>query len=177
MEKNKDKHIVLMGFKNTGKSVLGKEVAERLGLRFLDLDTAIEQKYEKGMKCREIMEKESEPAFRKLETEALREVLSTNTPLILALGGGTVLAPENQELLKETIKVNIRVEKEILFGRIKRGGRPAFFGKEGTDREAFERIYKERQPIYEKLADVSIDNSKEIETAVGEIIKILNRNS
>ena len=171
MNKKKDKHIVLMGFKNAGKTVVGKELGKRIGLPFLDLDAEIEK--QAGMKCREIVQTQGEKAFRTIETETLKKVLATDTPYIVALGGGAILAAENQELIREHKKALITGDKNTLFNRIIKKGRPMIFGKEGTDREAFERVYTEREPMYEQLADMKVDNSGKVESAVEEIIKHL----
>src|SRR3989338_7671945 len=122
-KKRKMKHIVLIGFKNTGKTVIGKGLAEKLALEFVDLDRVIEKKYGKGMKCREIIQKEGEIAFRRIETEALEEVLSINSALVLALGGGAAVAPKNQELMQGHTVILVTAPKEVLYERIMKKGR------------------------------------------------------
>lgn len=170
MNKKIEKHIVLVGFKNAGKSVLGKELEEHLRMRFLDLDTVIEKRHEKDLTCRQIMQNEGEAVFRELETKALKEVLCADKPFILAVGGGTVMNSENRKLLTEQTVVYISVDKDVLWGRIQRSGIPAFFKKGEHPKSEFDRIYKERLPIYLEIADVTVDNSKELEVAVEAII-------
>ena len=166
------KHTILIGFKNAGKTVIGKGLAESLGRKFLDLDKEIEEK--KGMSVREIVKTEGESAFRKLESEVLRELLGGKDAAVLALGGGAAMAKENQEMLKGHTVILISAPKEVLFERIMRGGRPAFFKEGESDRDAFERIYKEREPVYEKLATVKVENSGTVEDAIKLILKNLN---
>lgn len=177
MNIDKEKHIVLIGFKSVGKTVVGKRLAKELGRAFLDLDAAVERKYGKGVGCREIVEKEGEAYFRKLESGALQDVLSTNESVILALGGGAAMSFENQELLKDQIVVLISGSKDVLFERIMRRGRPPFFPQGMDDRDAFEKLYNEREPVYEKLATVTVKSAGGVAATAEEIIKILNLKS
>ena len=94
-------HIILMGFKHVGKSVIGKNLSEKLKVPFIDLDHTIEMLYEntysKKNTCRQIMQKHGEKFFRYLEMNALSETLDVK-PSIISLGGGTPLIVENQKM-------------------------------------------------------------------------------
>ena len=85
-------NLVLTGFMATGKSTVGRRLAKRLGLRFIDLDTRIEARA--GKPVARIFAEDGEPAFRRLERQAVIE-LSVPAGLALATGGGIVLDPEN----------------------------------------------------------------------------------
>jgi shikimate kinase len=167
------KHIILIGFKNAGKTVVGKGLAKKLGREFLDLDAEIEKK--EGMTAREIVLKEGEMYFRNREAETLKEITrNTGNTSIIALGGGAAMAEENQKVIREHIVVLVTAPKEIVFERIMKKGRPAFFPKDLPDREAFEKLYAEREVAYERIAKIRIKNEKSVESAVEEIIRILN---
>jgi dihydroorotase len=85
-------NIVLMGFMGTGKSTVGKKLAARLGMTFLDMDTLIEERA--GKPIPKIFEEDGEPHFRALERTLTRE-LSQRNGLVIACGGGVVLNPDN----------------------------------------------------------------------------------
>jgi len=85
-------NLVLTGFMATGKSTVGRLLAGRLGLRFLDLDTHIEARA--GKPIARIFDEDGEPAFRELERQAVVE-LSVPSGLAIATGGGIVLNPDN----------------------------------------------------------------------------------
>ncbi len=92
--------IVLVGYMGSGKSVVGKALANRMQLSFQDLDDHIEQ--EVGMDIPEIFRQKGEIFFRKKEHEYLREVLSSMDDLVLSTGGGTPCYSGNMELLIKT---------------------------------------------------------------------------
>jgi shikimate kinase / 3-dehydroquinate synthase len=101
-------HIFLYGPSGTGKSTIGQILAQSLDLPFIDLDHVIESKA--GMAIPEIMEQQGEPAFRELETAALKQVAGqdagvTTTDLVIALGGGALLREENRLLAERTGRV------------------------------------------------------------------------
>src|SRR5690242_12307028 len=89
------KRILLYGPPGSGKSTVGKALAKKLDLAFVDLDTVIEQKA--GMPIAQIMAEMGEAAFREKESAALADVLAGEAPLI-ALGGGALLRDENRAL-------------------------------------------------------------------------------
>lgn len=164
------KHIILIGFKNTGKSVVGQELAAQLSLPFVDLDQRLEEKYAHicgtHKPCRKIMEECGQDFFRELEKTALLEILSYSTPCVLALGGSAPLRPENHELLKQHTIVHITAPKGIVYERITVGGRPAFFTQHEDSFTCFQRIWTERAPVYKQLAHCEIDNNSSIAEAV-----------
>src|SRR3989338_3321401 len=166
------KHIILIGFKNVGKTVVGKRLAEKLGRTFIDLDTEIEKR--EGMTARDIVTKEGEVYFRNIESEVLKKTMGRSEPMVFALGGGAVMAEGNQEVVKGNMVVLITAPKEVLFERILKKGRPAFFPKGLSDREAFEKLYAEREPVYERMATVKVENSGTVDGAVEEIISSLS---
>ena len=91
-------HLVLVGPMGAGKTSIGRRLADRLGLPFTDMDTAIEARA--GTKVTTIFDLEGEAGFRMREREMLAEVLHA-PPGVIATGGGVVLAEENRRLLRE----------------------------------------------------------------------------
>jgi len=100
--------IFLTGFMGAGKTTVGRELARALGWSFIDLDSLIEAK--QGKKVSQIFDEHGEAEFRKLETQALREVLETSDPeshkeepqpMVVALGGGVFAQEANRHLIRE----------------------------------------------------------------------------
>lgn len=170
-------HIVLIGFKHVGKSVIGQMLARKLNRPFIDLDQQIELLYEKqfGMKshCRQIMKLHGESFFRRLEIDALRQTVNFKSSVI-SLGGGTPLDRENQQLIKSSIRIHITAPRGIVYERIMISGRPAFFIPGEDLLESFTRLWDERNKIYEKINDFSIENKSSVADAVNQIINKIN---
>ncbi len=148
-------HVALMGFKNVGKTRVGRRLAYDLDMPFVDLDEFVEQKY--GKSGKKIVEENGEKFFRELEHEALKKVLSETDSCVLALGGGTPIYKKNRRLLKNVYLIHVTDTKERVLARIKDEGRPAFFGP-GSLEQNFEKFWAERIPVYEELADKTLKN-------------------
>ena len=95
----KDVKIVLLGYMGSGKTTIGKIVANHLNIKFLDLDDYIEQ--QENMSVGLIFEKRGELYFRKKEREYLSQIFLTETNFVLSLGGGTPCFGDNMELVNE----------------------------------------------------------------------------
>ena len=109
-------HIFLYGPSGTGKSTIGKILAKNLGLPLIDLDHVIEANA--GMSIPQIMEEQGEPAFRDLETAALKD-LAKESESIVALGGGALLRDENRTFAEGHGKiVLLMADVETLFQRL-----------------------------------------------------------
>ncbi|MFH1030923.1 MAG: shikimate kinase [bacterium] len=168
------KHIIIMGFKKVGKTTFAKGLAKDLNLSFLDIDDMIESEHEKKMgekmSFREIAKKYGyDTYFRKLEHDALKKALGElESRGVIALGGGTALREENEELLKNHFCVNVMGKKDEVYKRIIKKGRPVFFPQGMGDRQAFDYLWDMRQTIYKKLANLEISFDGTLEEAVGE---------
>lgn len=144
--------IYLTGFMGCGKTTVGRLLAARLGAPFVDLDVEIERRA--GMTVRQIFERLGEPAFRGMESEALRGTL--NLPdVVVATGGGTMTFEGNVRLIGSSgLSVWLNPPFATIAARI--GG----VGK--TDRPLFKdevqalALYRERLPAYRR-ADLTVD--------------------
>jgi shikimate kinase len=110
-------NIVLTGFMCTGKTSVGKLLAEKLGYQFVDTDDLIEQRV--GMKISDIFAVYGEPYFRDVETEVVKEVAKKDK-FVISTGGGVVLRKVNiDELRKNGIIVNLTAKPETIYNRLK----------------------------------------------------------
>jgi shikimate kinase len=150
-------HLVLVGMMGSGKSTIGRIVAERLERPLIDSDEVIEAAT--GRTVRDIFAADGEETFRALEAEALRDALATDEPAVIAAAGGVVLRPENRRLLRESGArvVWLMADPTLLIERVRSGmHRPLLDDDpEGT----LQRMWDERQPLYQEVADaiVSVD--------------------
>lgn len=171
-----NKHIVLIGFKHVGKSVIGKKLASKINRKFIDLDKKIEIKfndeYKKNFSCRQILQEYGEHFFRDIEEKVLIHAIKSK-PAIIALGGGTPLKKENQLVIKPHIIMHICAPAQIVFERIMSKGQPAFFAANKTPFESFNDLWKKRDPVYKSLATFSIKNDQLMTETVKNIIHTL----
>ena len=145
--------VYLVGMPGAGKSVVGEELAGRLGVPFVDLDTEIER--EAGRPVAEIFREEGEAAFRALEAAALVKA-STEDPSVVACGGGVVLEPANRITLRNTgVAVYLDVPLEELRRRVEPAAdRPLI--RRGGD---LERLLASRGPLYREFAAHVVDGT------------------
>ena len=145
--------ITLTGFMGSGKTTVGKVLADFLGCPFMDLDDLVVKKA--GKSIPDIFAQDGEPAFRLLEAQMLRKTVEkyAESTAVLALGGGAVLAPASAALLHEkTVCIYLRATLDTLLARLagETAGRPL------ADASLADRLAS-REPIYEKTAHVTID--------------------
>ncbi len=113
-------HVALVGMMGSGKSTVGFWLAQSGGLRFVDLDAAIEER--QGRSIPEIFETDGEDCFRDLEKVELAECLSSSQPLVISCGGGAVLRAENRAMLRDQAWVCwLRASIETLSQRVRAG--------------------------------------------------------
>jgi shikimate kinase len=138
--------IVLIGFMASGKTTVGRLVAERMQRRFLDLDHLVEQTA--GMKIAELFRTQGEPAFRKAEAEALRQALAQEN-VVLATGGGAACREDNlQAMLASGYVVALSAPPaEVLKRTGGASGRPLLDRAADPLAEA-QRLLAEREPFY-----------------------------
>ena len=145
MARRRRKVVYLLGFMGSGKSTVGPRVAHELGWPFIDLDSTIEAAH--GQTIREIFETAGEPSFRLLERAALSEA-SRAERTVIALGGGTFIQKENQELIREVGGTTIWLDCSLEELRRRCAGmdnRPLF-----RDPESFTQLFYQRLPYYQE---------------------------
>ncbi len=169
------KNIILIGYRCTGKTSVGRRLAEKLGLPFLDTDELITR--EARMSVEEIVRAGGWPLFRRKEKETIRS-LSSLKGTVIATGGGAFEDPENCEALRGTgLFVWLVADQKILLERMRSDGecggqRPSLSGK-GLEAEVAA-MTRKREPVYRGLADIVIDTSeKEIDAIGNEIVRFI----
>ena len=153
--------IVLVGMMGAGKSSIGRRLATRLGIPFVDADTEIESAA--GMTIPEIFDKHGEPYFRAGEARVIARLLD-NGPQVLATGGGAVMDQSTRDLIHiKGISVWLKADLDVLMKRTKRR----------NDRPLAEKIkdlLPAREPVY-ALSDITVQSRDEPhDTIVDEII-------
>ncbi len=150
-------NIVLIGYRGTGKSTIGKLVAEKLNRTLIAMDEEIVKRA--GISIPEIVEKHGWDYFRDMESDVACEI-SKKDNCIIDCGGGVILREENISNLKQNGKVFLfKADIDTIISRIQGdANRPAL--KEGMSfREEQEKVLKERNPKYNAAADVEINTS------------------
>ena len=160
---------VLLGFMGSGKTT----VASYLDSGFLDMDTIIEEKI--GMSIKDYFAKYGEPAFRKIESEVLEELMAIEGDTIISTGGGVVISEKNQKILKNNRKYNVLLLSsfDVLYDRIKNDKvfqRPLFLN---NSKEDFRDIYERRMMLYEGLSDLIINTDNRTPEEVARLIKCM----
>lgn len=149
-----------------GKSAVGRNLAKRLKRRFVDLDRLIEKKERK--KVRDIFSEKGEPYFRRLEKEALLEVLHQKGQVI-ATGGGVVTDPDNLRLLRQkSFLICLTASTDVILKRAGSGTKRPLL--RGADRkERIEELLKQREKSYAQ-AHCSVDTS---ERSVEQVVEVI----
>ena len=164
--------VVLVGMMGAGKSSIGRRLANRLGIAFVDADTEIEKAA--GMSITDIFATHGEPDFRAGEARVIARLLDGG-PQVLATGGGAFMHPETRAAIRgKGISVWLRATLEVLSRRIKRrGDRPLLKSAEPV--ETLRRLLEERDPVYAE-ADLTVE-SRDVphETIVDEILEGLRQ--
>jgi len=147
-------NIFLVGLMGAGKTSIGRLLAKRLGKTFFDSDQEIERAT--GVRIPVIFEIEGEAGFREREARMLSELVQGGN-IVLATGGGAVLAPENRKLLAENgVVVYLRAAVPDLWNRTRHDrNRPLL--RSGEPLATLERLYAERDPLYREIADIIVD--------------------
>ena len=162
--------IVLCGMMGCGKSTVGGALAKALGWKAVDTDQIIQEKYGE---ISDIFKEKGEEYFRGLETETVR-ALTGQECVVVSVGGGLVLRPENVDLLKKGgVLVYLQAEKETLLARLQGDtSRPLLVGEDLSAR--LDRLLAARAATYESVCDfaVSVDAKSPNEIA-DEIVKKL----
>lgn len=152
--------IFLTGFMGTGKSKIGRLLAQRLNRIFLDTDQMVEERA--GMAIAELFARQGEAYFRQLEHEAVREA-AAKRDAVVALGGGAIVQERNWELVRRVgVLVCLEADVETILERVnRREDRPLLAGlNQAEKRRRIERLLAERAPFYAR-ADIKVRSSDE----------------
>jgi len=163
------RNIFLVGPMGSGKSAVGKRLATLLGRSFYDSDAEIERRT--GVDIPYIFEKEGEAGFRLRESEAL-DALTQLSGIVLATGGGAILAPENRRWLASrgtTIYLETSVEQQV---RRVGAGRQRPLLKDVDPRERLTELMHVRAPLYAEIAHFTVrTDQRRVEAVVEEILR------
>lgn len=163
------KNIVLIGMPGAGKSTIGKCLAEKLGMTFMDTDDVISQRQRKPL--HQILEETGKEEFLKLE-EAI--VCSITCPeCVIATGGSVVLSQRAMQHLKQKANiVYLEVDVDTLVRRIRDMSARGIAMGQG---QSFNGLYLERKPLYERYADIRIEyRGQTKDQIVDQIIKLVS---
>lgn len=149
---NEKRNIFLIGMPSSGKSSVGKKLAEMAGKEFEDTDAMLVKRF--GEPIADYIRKNGEKAFRDAESEVIAEAAKERGKVI-ATGGGAILRKENvREMKRNGVTVFLDRDLSLLTAT---SDRPL-----SSTKETLERLYNERFPIYEKAADVTVKSNDEI---------------
>lgn len=160
--------VVLVGLPGCGKSTVGRQLARRLSLPFVDSDNVIENRL--GCTIREFFELEGENAFRALESDTLDE-LTQGGPCVLSTGGGAILRPENRECLKRRgLVIYLCSAPDEVFRRLRNDrNRPLLQVADPLQR--LRDLYAVRDPLYRETAHFVIETGRpSVSTLVNMIV-------
>ena len=150
------RNIYLIGPMGSGKTAVGKELARNLGLEFLDSDHEIEKRT--GVDIPYIFEKEGEAGFRAREATVIADLCKLDG-VVVATGGGAILSePSRKRLAATGLVIYLRTEVEEQLKRTRRApNRPLLAN--GNRRETLENLAAVRAPLYDEIADITVDTS------------------
>ncbi len=139
-------NIILIGMPGSGKTTVGRLVAQQLGMKLIDADTVLEQR--EGVPIPTIFEKKGERYFRELETAIINELCEENG-CVISTGGGVIENPDNISRLRRSGMV-FQVTREL--SELSLAGRPV------SQRDGIEALFKRRKPLYDACCDFEVNN-------------------
>ena len=164
------KNLVLTGMMGVGKSTIGRLIAKRLEVKFIDVDKVIERNQKKTI--RKIFEDNGEKYFRKLEEKITFKILKRKK-VIIALGGGAFMNNEIREkVIRSCTSVWLKVNLDMLIKRYKKNNRRPLLNKKNLDTDV-RKIYQLRKKIY-GLANFKVNCDNMSKTKVVEKILFFN---
>lgn len=167
--------VVLVGLMGAGKTCIGRRLAERMGLEFVDADTEIEAAADCSIE--EIFSRYGEQAFRDGERRVIARLLE-GPRRVIATGGGAFVNDETRANIRDAggISVWLKADLDVLLQRVsRRNNRPLL--KNGNRRETLERLMAERYPYYAQ-ADITVETGSELPDAtVSKVVNALKRHA
>lgn len=167
-----DGSLVLVGLMGVGKSTIGRRLAARLGLPFVDADEEIEKAA--GMTVQEIFDRHGEAAFRDGERRVIARLID-GKPKVIATGGGAFVNDQTRQLiLDRATAVWLDADLDILVNRVsRRDGRPLLKGRD--PRDVLTRLAKEREPYYSQAPIRVMSSEAPHDATVDAILKAIGR--
>lgn len=162
--------LVLVGLMGSGKTSVGRKLARKLGMVFVDADEEVEKAA--GCSVEDIFRLYGEAAFRDGEERVVARLLE-GPPIVLATGGGAFMNPRTRERIKAAgTSIWLRADLDLLVHRTRRGGRPLLAN--GDPRVTLERLMAERYPTYAE-ADIVVDTrDEETDATIKRILAVLH---
>ncbi len=165
------KNLVLCGFMGSGKSTIGHLLAEKLGMRFVDTDTYIEEK--EGMTISRIFEEKGEEYFRMRELEVCKE-LSSLKGSVISTGGGTLLREKNVKAIKKNgVVFLLNISSGTVLTRLRNDTSRPLLQREDREK-AVKTLLSQRTPLYNLAADYVIDAEESPRKVCLKIMDIYN---
>jgi shikimate kinase len=164
--------VVLVGMMGAGKSAIGRRLAARIGLPFVDADAEIEARA--GMTIPDYFDKYGEAAFRAGEVRVISRLLDQG-PQVLATGGGAFMHPDTRAAIRaKAISIWLKADFDVLFRRVKRrNDRPLLKAADPT--QVLKRLLVEREPIYAEADETILSRDVAHDIIVDEIVALLVR--
>lgn len=167
-----ERPIVITGFMGCGKSEVARALAQSLNLSMVDLDASITART--GRTPAQLIREDGERAFRAIESDTLREVLSSGEAGVIALGGGAWIEATNRELINENkcTSVWLDVPFEVCWSRIESAGEDRPLGQTRTQASA---LYERRRPVYQLATlHVPVLGHEELDELISQIRSVLS---
>ncbi len=147
-------NISIIGFMGSGKSTIGRIIAKKLDLLFIDLDNIIELSEESLIS--DIFDRKGEEYFRDIESRVVRKIYNNNN-CVFACGGGVVHRRENMELIRGSSRVvYLETSPDTAFKRLKGASNRPLIKTEDPEKKISDLI-KGRRPLYEKYSDINFN--------------------
>ena len=164
--------VALVGLMGAGKSAIGKRLALRLGLPFVDADNEIERAA--GCTISEFFERFGEAEFRNGERKVIQRLLE-GSPHVLSTGGGAYMDPDTRALMgRHAITVWLRADLEVLYDRVrKRTHRPLL--RQGDPKDILARLLNQRYPVYAE-ADIVVESTAQpVDVTTEQVLEALRQ--
>jgi len=171
-------NLVLIGLRGSGKSTVGRILAERLGWTFFDTDGIVQERA--GLTIRELFEKHGEPEFRKMESAVVLECVAEKNAVI-ATGGGAILNPINTTAMKGNgFVVHLSAEPHVLWHRISHdastfSSRPKLLAGVYTGIDELKKLMLARAGAYAHARNVEVDVEDRSPDEVADAVLVLMR--
>lgn len=162
--------IILIGFMGVGKTTIGKIIAKKLKLNFVDMDNYIEKR--EGKSISKIFEEYGEQHFRELESESLKDLIKSDN-IVISTGGGIITTKENSDILKkEKIVIFLDGNTQTILNHLSKeiDKRPLLSNSKNVE-YTISNLLNQRYEKYNSICDIKIDiNEKNIEEVVSQIL-------